>query len=97
MERRARDDGGARRIDEIALVAALEAGEIAGAALDVFVEEPLPEASALWGMSNVLITPHTSGIAPGLWDRAMELFAENLRRFIDGRPLKNLVDKRAGY
>jgi phosphoglycerate dehydrogenase-like enzyme len=84
-------------IDEPALVAALEAGAIAGAALDVFNDEPLPADSPFWGMENVLITPHTSGFRPDHWDAAVALFADNLRRFEAGRDLINAVDKAAGY
>ncbi len=84
-------------VDEPALIAALESGRIAGAALDVFEEEPLPAGSPLWDMRNVLLTPHISGLAPDYWGRAMRMFEDNLNRFMDGRPLQNVVDKRAGY
>ena len=84
-------------IDQQALIEALQAGTIAGAALDVFEREPLDAASPLWGMSNVIVTPHVSGFGPRYWERASELFARNLRAFLDGRPLENVVDKRAGY
>jgi phosphoglycerate dehydrogenase-like enzyme len=84
-------------VDEPALVAALNAGTLAGAALDVVEQEPLPADSPLWDMSNVLLTPHISGLAPDYWGRAMTMFEDNLRRFVDGRPLLNVVDKRAGY
>jgi phosphoglycerate dehydrogenase-like enzyme len=84
-------------IDEAALLAALRSGSIAGAALDVFADEPLPRENPLWDMPNVLITPHTSGFRSDHWDAAADLFAENLRRYEDGRPLLNPVDKRAGY
>ncbi len=84
-------------IDEPALVAALLEKRIAGAGLDVVEVEPLPEESALWDMPNVLLTPHTSGVAPDYWSRAMAIFADNLQRYIDGRALNNVVDKREGY
>jgi len=84
-------------VDEGALVRALEQGRIAGAALDVFEREPLPPESPLWGMPHVILTPHVSGLGPRLWERATDLFARNLRAFLEGRPLENLVDKRAGY
>ena len=84
-------------VDEPALVEALRAGAIAGAALDVFVDEPLPPDSPFWTLPNVLITPHTSGFSPDHWDRATDLFAENLQRFDTGQPLVNVVDKQAGY
>lgn len=84
-------------IDESALVQALSTGVIGAAALDVFEHEPLAEASPLWSLPNVLITPHTSGFRPDHWDAATALFAENLRRFERGDALLNVVDKEAGY
>lgn len=86
-----------RLVDETALAAALQAGQLGAAALDVFEREPLPADSPLWSLPNVLITPHTSGFRPDHWDAATGLFIENLRRFERGQPLLNLVDKRAGY
>lgn len=86
-----------RLVDEAALAAALHAGHIAGAALDVFEREPLPPESPLWNLPNVLITPHTSGFRPDHWDVMTALFAENLRRNEQGEELLNVVDKRAGY
>ncbi len=73
------------------------AGTIGGAALDVFEHEPLPAESPLWGMPNVLVTPHMAGFRAGHWDEVTALFADNLRRFVDGRALRNVVDKAAGY
>jgi phosphoglycerate dehydrogenase-like enzyme len=84
-------------VDEPALVAALAGGRLAGAALDVFAEEPLPPDSPLWGMPQVIVTPHVSGLGPAYWERAVAQFAANLRRFLAGAPLENVVDKRAGY
>jgi phosphoglycerate dehydrogenase-like enzyme len=84
-------------VDEPALIDALKAHRIAGAALDVFEEEPLPEESPFWSLDNVLITPHTAGVTEGLWERHYNLIAENLRRFNDGRPLLSEVDKKEGY
>ena len=84
-------------VDEAALIAALSANAIGGAALDVFEEEPLPENHPLWSDPRVLITPHTSGFRPDHWDAAFATFAENLRRFEAGEPLLNVVDKEAGY
>jgi phosphoglycerate dehydrogenase-like enzyme len=84
-------------VDEVALVDALERGALAGAGLDVFDREPLAESSRLWGMPQVILTPHVSGLGPRLWERGMELFVRNLEAFRAGRPLENLVDKRAGY
>ena len=75
------------------LVSALEGGDIRGAALDVFETEPLPADHPLWGMSNVIITPHCAGAGPYLDDRRTELFLENCLRFNEGRELTNVVDK----
>lgn len=84
-------------IDEPALIHALQAGRIAGAALDVTEEEPLPADSPLWSMPNVILTPHISGLGPRYWERVGDLFARNLRAWLDGEPLSNVVDKHAGY
>ena len=75
------------------LVAALEAGEIAGAGLDVFEIEPLPLDHALWSAPNVLITPHTAGYGPYIDDRRLDILLDNCRRFARGEPLRNIVDK----
>jgi phosphoglycerate dehydrogenase-like enzyme len=75
------------------LVAALHAGEIAGAGLDVFEIEPLPADHALWSAPNVLITPHTAGYGPYLDDRRLDIILDNCRRFAAGEPLRNVVDK----
>lgn len=80
-----------------ALIHALEENKIAGAALDVFPEEPLPEDSPLWEMPNVIITPHISGVTPNYDQRAVELFARNLERYIEGEPLYNVIDPNTGY
>src|SRR5437764_59812 len=79
------------RLDD--LVAALQAGEIAGAGLDVFEREPLPADHPLWTMPGVLITPHTAGYGPYLDERRYEVFSDNCRRFAAGQPLRNVVDK----
>jgi phosphoglycerate dehydrogenase-like enzyme len=84
-------------VDEEALVEVLRRGAIAGAALDVFEEEPLPASSPLWSLPNVLITPHVAGASPRYFDRALDLFADNLERYLAGRPLRNLVDPALGY
>lgn len=84
-------------IDEDALVQALAEGKIAGAGLDVFVEEPLPADSPLWNMPNVLITPHLGADSPWDYDEATKIFIENLGRFRRGEPLKNVVDPARGY
>ena len=79
------------RLDD--LVAALKAGEIAGAALDVFEQEPLPAAHPLWTMPGVIITPHTAGYGPELDERRFQIILENCRRLSAGQPLRNIVDK----
>jgi phosphoglycerate dehydrogenase-like enzyme len=84
-------------VDEAALIEALQHEAIGGAALDVFEDEPLPPDSPFWSQPNVLITPHTSGFRPDYWDVAIDLFADNLRRFERGDELLNVVDKTAGY
>jgi phosphoglycerate dehydrogenase-like enzyme len=84
-------------IDEAALVRALKEGRIAGAALDVFQQEPLPGDSELWGMDNVILTPHISGGTPVYMERAVALFCDNLRRYLAGEPLRNAVDLQRGY
>ena len=84
-------------IDNGALLKALKEGWIAGAGLDVFEEEPLPEDSELWELENILITPHISGGTPYYADRVIDIFCENLKRYLTGRPIINVVDKRAGY
>ena len=84
-------------IDESALISILREKKIGGAALDVFTEEPLPPTSPLWDLDNVLITPHSAGIAHKLWDRQYALFSQNLSRFLNGAPLIGVVNKKAGY
>jgi phosphoglycerate dehydrogenase-like enzyme len=84
-------------VDEPAMIEALQAKRIAGAALDVFTTEPLPKESPLWTLENVMITPHNAGDSPRADDRSLALFAENLRRYKAGEPLMNRVDFEAGY
>lgn len=84
-------------VDEPALVDALRSGRLAGAALDVFTEEPLPDSHPLWTMPNVIVSPHMSGDVAGWRTALVEQFADNLRRWAAGRPLANVVDKHAGY
>ena len=75
------------------LVAALRDGEIAGAALDVYEQEPLPAEHPLWGMANVLLTPHMAGYGPHLNERRLQIIEDNCRAFANGEPLRNVVDK----
>jgi phosphoglycerate dehydrogenase-like enzyme len=89
--------GRGQLLDEKALIEALQNHRIAGAALDVFAEEPLPPDSPLWTAENLLITPHTAAVTERLWDRHYQLISENLRRFVAGKPLLNLIDKGRGY
>lgn len=86
-------------IDTDALCDALYAGRIAGAALDVTDPEPLPASHPLWDAPNAVITPHISGgfALPETLEQIVELFAQNLRRYLNGEPLGNLVDLRTGY
>ena len=84
-------------VDEDALVKALREGLIGGAALDVFHEEPLPRESPLWDLPSLVLSPHVSGFTPHYDDRATDLFAENLRRFLVGEDLMNVVDRTRGY
>jgi len=84
-------------IQEGALIRALQEGWIAGAGLDVFEAEPLPEDSPLWDMENVIITAHYAGATPHYDERAMAIFLDNLRRYQAGEPLCNVVDKKIGY
>ena len=79
------------------LIKALNEHKLAGAALDVFPEEPLPKKSPLWEMSNVIITPHIAGISAHYDQRAMALFAENLSRYVADLPLYNVFDSQKGY
>lgn len=84
-------------VDEAALIEALREGRIAGAALDVFEQEPLPAESPLWEMANVLVSPHVSGNTPDYYGGAVDIFVENLRRFRAGEPLRNLCEPERGY
>lgn len=84
-------------IDQQALIEALEKNWIAGAGLDVTTPEPLPEDNQLWELENVILTPHIAHSSPTNSKRWLAIFKENLRRYIGGEPLKNLVDFEAGY
>ena len=84
-------------VDERALISALKDGTIAGAGLDVFEREPLPPESELWELENVILTPHISGGTEIYNKRATAIFCDNLRRFLSGQPLMNVVDPGRGY
>ncbi len=84
-------------VQEDALIDALQQGRLRGAALDVFAREPLPQDSPLFALEQVILTPHVSGAVPDYYDRAVPLFCENLRRYVTGAPLLNVVDKQRGY
>jgi phosphoglycerate dehydrogenase-like enzyme len=84
-------------VDEAALVRALDAGQIGGAVLDTFVEEPLPEGHPLWGRENVIVVPHFTWSSPRSIARIEELFAAQLARWLSATPLANVVDAAAGY
>ncbi len=84
-------------VDLSDLVAALQAGEIAGAGLDVFEKEPLPADHPLWRMENVILTPHVAGFSPRIAERHLEVLLDNIRRFVRGEPLRNVADKQAWF
>lgn len=85
-------------LDEAAVADLLASGRLRGAVLDVFREEPLASTSPLWQLPNALITPHVSPVSPGrFWPRQLDLFLSNWHRYEHGEPLRNLVDKHAGY
>lgn len=88
---------GGRSIEETFLVRALNEGWIAGAVLDAFARQPLPKESELWSLRNVIITPRIAGITSEKWPALLPIFRENLKRFIAGEPLRNVVDKELGY
>jgi D-2-hydroxyacid dehydrogenase (NADP+) len=89
--------GGGATVERQALLDALRSGRLAGAGLDVTDPDPLPPDDPLWEMPNVLLTHHTSGASPKNTERIGAIFAENLRRYLEGRPLLNLVDQELGY
>jgi phosphoglycerate dehydrogenase-like enzyme len=89
--------GRGESVDEDALARALRSGALAGAALDVFNEEPLPASHPFWSLPNLVLTPHVSGYTPQYFEKMLVLFEDNLERFLAGKPLRNVVDKQAGY
>ncbi|MFM8320084.1 MAG: NAD(P)-dependent oxidoreductase, partial [Chloroflexota bacterium] len=84
-------------VDHAALIPALREHVIAGAALDVYTEEPLPADSPLWKLPNVILSPHISGNTPAYDERAVDLFSENLRRYLLNEPLYNVYRSDLGY
>jgi phosphoglycerate dehydrogenase-like enzyme len=84
-------------VDEAALVEAVRAGTIGGAALDVFVQEPLPADSPLWDLERVILSPHIAAGTERYYDRATTILCENLARYLRGEPLVNVVDTSRGY
>jgi phosphoglycerate dehydrogenase-like enzyme len=84
-------------LDEEALIAALETGQIAGAALDVAAIEPLPRENPLWTTKNLFLTPHSSAVSEALWPRQTAMFMELLERWFAGKDLFNVVDFSRGY
>ena len=84
-------------IDDDALLTALRDGRIGGAALDAFDPEPLPAGHPYYSLPNVVVTPHMTWNSPGTTRRSISLFLDNLRRYLDGQELRNIVDKSAGY
>lgn len=85
-------------LDEEALADLLEAGRLRGAVLDVFRKEPLATTSRLWQLRSVVVVPHVSPVSPGrFWPRQLDLFLDNWQRYVAGKPLRNVVDKTAGY
>jgi phosphoglycerate dehydrogenase-like enzyme len=89
--------GRARIVDHVALVQALRSGHLGGAALDVFHHEPLPSDDPLWTAPNTIVTPQSSGFRQGQWDDVIDLFADNLRRFQRGEPVRFRVEPDLGY
>ncbi len=84
-------------VDQQALTRALKDGHLGGAGLDVFDPEPLPPDDELWGLPNVIVTPHNSGGIRTHAERATEFFCQNLQRYVDGQPLENQIDPEVGY
>ncbi len=89
--------GRAKIIDTDALIDALTRGHLGGASLDVFPQEPLPADHPLWTTPNVILTPHTSGFRHGHWDEVVELYGDNIERWLKGEPLKYRIEPELGY
>jgi glyoxylate/hydroxypyruvate reductase A len=84
-------------VDEPALIRALASGHVRGAALDVFATEPLPDDSPMWDLPNVIVSPHSASTVAAENRRIVDIFLENLQRFLDGRPMVNAFDRSRGY
>ena len=84
-------------LDEVALLELIDAGRVCGAALDVFGVEPLPADHPFWGHPRVLMSPHVSAVTSRFWERETALIVDNIRRYLAGAPLVNVVDLEAGY
>ena len=84
-------------VDETAMIDALKSGQLSGAALDVFQQEPLPTDSPFWDMPNVLICPHAASISDRENSRIIDVFCDNLRRYLDGKPLRNVLNTTLQY
>ncbi len=84
-------------IDEKAMIAALKSGQLGGASLDVFAEEPLPVDSPLWSMTNVVISPHSASNARDENKRLAQLFSQNLKRYVNVEPLLNVLNTETMY
>ncbi len=84
-------------LDEGALAARVKSGALRGAVLDVFAQEPLPAESPLWDLPSIIMTPHVSGVTDRFWEREMALVEENWLAYDRGLPLRNVVDRQAGY
>ncbi len=89
--------GRAKIVDTDALIATLKRGHLGGAALDVFPQEPPPKEHPLWTTPNVILTPHTSGFRRGHWDEVVELYGDNVERWMKGEPLKYRIEPELGY
>jgi phosphoglycerate dehydrogenase-like enzyme len=89
--------GRAKILDTEALMNALDSGHLGGASLDVFPQEPLPAGHRLWKTPNVILTPHTSGFRRGHWDEVIQMFGDNLDRWLRGEPLKYSIEPGLGY
>jgi glyoxylate/hydroxypyruvate reductase A len=84
-------------VDEPALIKALSSGHIRGAALDVFATEPLPSDSPMWDLPNVIVSPHSASTVSAENRRIVDIFLDNLRRFLAGEPMVNAFNKSLGY